>query len=194
MPGAVLAADAIGDSVALRQEIDAHGGSVSEASGDSLLAAFESAAAALHAALGMQKQPESSTPGRTRIGIHVGDAAVAMGLRATAMPGGICISQALYDVVRDKAVFQAQFGGKKTFKNTREPMGIWHVADVNVELHLPDSTAPAAAPAHMLHRLLPFAVIAAMILGGAVAWWWIAHVSKEAAHVSQAVYSRPCAS
>jgi class 3 adenylate cyclase len=187
MPAGKLAADAVGDPAALRREIEARGGRVVDAHGDSVVAHFEAPADGLKAALAAQRDG-------MRIGIHLDDATVAMGLRASAIPGGICISQALYDAVKDKAVFQAQFGGKKAFKNMRGPMGIWHVADVNAELHLPDSAAAAAAPSHKLHRFLPFAVIAAMILAGAVAWWWIAHASKEAARVSLAVYSRPCAS
>jgi class 3 adenylate cyclase len=186
MQTVTLAADAVGDPTAFRAEIEAHGGRVVDASADSHQATFDSAVGALKAALAGQK-------GGMRIGIHLGDTGIAAGLRAAATTGGICISQALYEAVREKVVFQAQFGGKQKLRNTREPVTVWHVADVNAELHLPETAAAAAGPGRRLHRLLPFAVIAAMILAGAVAWWWI-HASKEGARVSEVVYSRPCAS
>src|SRR5438552_4197487 len=131
-----------------RKEIEANHGRVVDMAGDSILALFETATGALAAALAMQQQLElgsSAQPEdrrmRVRIGLHLGEVIVkpdgtvygdgvniAARLQSIALPGGLCISQSLYDTVKGKLPMKAQFAGAQRFKNMPEPVPAWHVA------------------------------------------------------------------
>ena len=142
---------------AFRRQIEAQRGRVVDMAGDSVLAVFPTAAAALDAALAVQRTIEAAAGAareerrmRVRIGVHLGDVVekddgtiyghgvnVAARLQAKAAPGGLCLSQTFYDSVRDRLPAGAQFAGRQRFKNIDEPIAIWHV--------LPAGVAPSAA-------------------------------------------------
>ena len=130
-----------------RSQIEAHRGRVVDMVGDSVLALFESAGGALNAALAVQKALEAASAAmpegrrmRVRIGVHLGDVIekadgtvyghgvnVAARLQAKAWPGGLCLSQTLYDSVKDELPAGARFGGRQRLKNIEEPVPVWHV-------------------------------------------------------------------
>src|SRR5919197_3875491 len=77
---------------------------------------------------------------RVRIGVHLGDVIekpdgtiyghgvnVAARLQAKALPGGLCMSETLYESVKDKLGGAAQFAGRQRFKNIDEPIAIWQI-------------------------------------------------------------------
>ena len=131
-----------------RQQIEANRGRVVDMVGDSVLALFESAAGAVSAALAVQKALEvvsASMPEdrqmRVRIGVHLGDVIekpdgtvygtgvnVAARLQAKAWPGGLCMSQTLYEAAKDALPAGARFGGRQRLKHIEEPIAIWHIA------------------------------------------------------------------
>src|SRR5215475_14263290 len=101
--------------------ISGHGGRVIDTAGDGILAEFGSVVSAVECAAAIQKamtaRNVAAGDGRQmqfRIGINIGDVIhdefrlygdgvnVAARLEATAEPGGICISGAVYDQVRNK--------------------------------------------------------------------------------------------
>jgi TolB-like protein/Tfp pilus assembly protein PilF len=166
----------------LRADIEAHGGRVIDMAGDSVLALFDTAAGALAASLDAQQKLERASRDvpedrrlRVRIGLHLGDVAqksaddtvygdginLSARLQTVARPGGVCISQTFYETVRGKLDFQAQFGGRQSFKHIREPLAVWH-AEPGVQAAAPRRRwlAPAAA-----------AGVAALALAGG-AWWY----------------------
>ena len=130
-----------------RAQIAAQGGRVVDMAGDSVLALFESAAGAVDAALAVQKALEDASRStvaerrlRVRIGVHLGDVIekpdgtiyghgvnVAARLQAKALPGGLCMSETLYESVKDKLGGAAQFAGRQRFKNIDEPIAIWQI-------------------------------------------------------------------
>src|SRR5438477_8463756 len=130
-----------------RREIEAHAGRVVDMAGDSVLALFESASGAVHAALAVQSALEgcsAETPEerrlRVRIGIHLGDVIektdgsiyghgvnVAARLQEKAAPGGLCMSEALYESVQGGLQIAARFAGRQRLKNIEEPIAIWQV-------------------------------------------------------------------
>ena len=142
---------------AFRRQVEGNHGRVVDMAGDSVLAVFPTAAAALDAALGVQQAIEATAGAtreerrmRVRIGVHLGDVIekddgtiyghgvnVAARLQAKAAPGGLCLSQTFYDSVRDQLPAGVQFAGQQRFKNIEEPIPIWHV--------LPAGGAPSAA-------------------------------------------------
>lgn len=119
--------------------IASHGGRVVNTWGDGLIAEFPSVVEAVRAAVDTQNELagyNAGTPaGRQmlfRIGINLGDVIevgediygdgvnIAARLQASAPPGGIVISHAVYDQVRNKVPVGFDFLGQLTVKNISE--------------------------------------------------------------------------
>lgn len=123
-----------------------HGGSVLKFTGDGLLMYFQSAVQAVTCALKIQNtqaEIEKITPAENcmqhRIGIHLGDVLVSEGdvlgdgvniaarLQHEAKSGGICISQTVYDVVKNKIALKAKYLGPRELKNISESVPIYEL-------------------------------------------------------------------
>ena len=134
------------DFAAMRRICDEHQGSVLKTTGDGLLLYFSSAVQAVACALAVQryfaglakKQPEAETLTH-RVGIHLGDVFVndqdvmgdgvniAARLQAEAQPGGICISQTVYDVVKNKLALHVTRLGPRELKNISQAIPIYRL-------------------------------------------------------------------
>lgn len=123
-----------------------HSGQVLKRTGDGLLLKFSSALDAVEAGLSMQEQLHSQALELNpeailehRIGIHLGDVVlqdsdivgdgvnVAQRLQMEAKPGGICLSQTVYDVVKNKVKMAAHCLGSRHLKHLVEPVTIWAI-------------------------------------------------------------------
>jgi class 3 adenylate cyclase len=121
-----------------------HHGSVLKTTGDGLLLYFSSAVQAVACALAMQRSFAEQLKNRPaaeslthRVGIHLGDVFVneqdvmgdgvniAARLQAEAEPGGICISQTVYDVVRNKLALHVTRLGPRELKNISQAIPIY---------------------------------------------------------------------
>jgi class 3 adenylate cyclase len=123
-----------------------HHGRVLKGTGDGLLMYFDSAVQAVACAL--EAQEAARNHARTlpreqvlqhRIGIHLGDVFVtetdvmgdgvniAARLQTQAEPGGVCISQTVYDVVKNRLAVQATFLGARELKNIREAIPVYQI-------------------------------------------------------------------
>ena len=126
--------------------ISAHGGRIVGAAGDSLLADFPSVVDALGCAVAMQRAARAVndplTPDRRlelRIGVNLGDVIVdgddifgdgvniAARLEALAQPGTVCISQPVYDQVRNKLALDYRPLGLHRVKNIADPVRAYAV-------------------------------------------------------------------
>ena len=126
--------------------ITAHGGRIVGTAGDSLLADFSSVVDALSCAVEMQRAARAINdpiaPERRlelRIGVNVGDVIVdgddifgdgvniAARLEALAQPGTVCISQTVYDQVRNKLDLNYRPLGAHRVKNIAEPVRAYAV-------------------------------------------------------------------
>jgi len=151
------------DFAEMRRLCAAHEGAVLKTTGDGLLLTFTSAVQAVACALAMQRQFAaeakslgSGEPLQHRIGIHLGDVLVhdkdvmgdgvniASRLQAEAEPGGICISQTVYDVVRNKLEMKVLSLGARDLKNISHAMPIYHLV---LEAQALDSSGRAGPPA-----------------------------------------------
>ncbi|HYC70994.1 MAG TPA: adenylate/guanylate cyclase domain-containing protein [Opitutaceae bacterium] len=146
-----------------------HHGSVLKTTGDGLLLYFPSAVQAVACALAMQRHFANNTKSLPapevlvhRVGIHLGDVFVSdqdvMGdgvniaarLQAEAEPGGICISQTVYDVVKNKLSLHVTSLGPRELKNITESIPIYRLlleaqaGSAGVEPPAPSSTNSAA--------------------------------------------------
>ncbi len=123
-----------------------HEGQVLKTMGDGLLLYFISAVQAVGCAQDIQlalAEVAKSLPTEDilihRIGIHLGDVFVSstdvMGdgvnvasrLQGEAEPGGICLSQTVYDVVKNKLSLQATYLGPRELKNIRDAVPVYQI-------------------------------------------------------------------
>jgi adenylate cyclase len=137
---------------AYRQVTDAliaqHRGRIVGTAGDSILAEFASAVAAVQCAVDIQQalRPRNAElpPNRRmefRIGINVGDVIVegpqlygdgvniAPRLEALAEGGGICLSGTVYDQIENKLALGYEYLGEQTVKNIAKPVRVYRVIE-----------------------------------------------------------------
>lgn len=130
----------------LRPLFPAHGGTEVKTMGDAFLVEFKSALEAVLCAVDIQKKLRERNSGvpnqrkvELRIGIHVGDVVhgpgdvygdavnVASRIEPLAEPGGICISQQVYDNIRNKTELSIEEMGKIDLKNVELPLGVYKI-------------------------------------------------------------------
>src|SRR5499427_3061655 len=167
----------------LRKGVDpliaSRGGRIVGTAGDSLLADFSSIVDALSCAVEMQRASRAINDPipaerrlELRICVNLGDVIIdgadifgdgvniAARLEALAQPGTVCISQTVYDQVRNKLALNYRPLGAHRVKNIAEPVRAYAVG-----------TAAAAPRARGRPRLLLAAAgIAVLIVAGVGAW------------------------
>jgi len=130
----------------LRPLIPKHGGHEIKTIGDSFMAEFASPLQALQCAIAMQKVLSIHNAGTSserqiaiRVGIHLGDVEhragdvfgdgvnIAARLEPLAEPGGICITQQIYDHVHNKIDFPLVSMGRPEMKNIQIPIELYRV-------------------------------------------------------------------
>jgi len=157
-----------------------HEGRVVKLMGDGLLAEFSSAVKAVEAAAKIQQSMnDHDAPADRRIsfriGVNLGDIIVdgsdiygdgvniAARLEALAEAGGICVSGAVYDQVRNKVDFAFDNLGERQVKNIADPVRIYRIA-VESRSVTPFETAIGldfAIPDFPSLAVLPFTVMSA---------------------------------
>jgi class 3 adenylate cyclase/pimeloyl-ACP methyl ester carboxylesterase len=145
-------------------------GEVVDATGDESFSVFPSALRAVDCALALQGALRSYPDLRVRIGIHLGDVLrhegevvgdgvnVAARVRPLAEPGGIAISEPVYQMVRTRAHVSSRSLGVQRFKNVETPVEVYALD--------PAETEPAAPAARARRRWIPaLAALALLLLG-----------------------------
>jgi adenylate cyclase len=196
----LMGADEIGTLRALnahrRELIDpkiaAHRGRIVKTTGDGLLVEFPSAVEAVACAISVQRGIALRNAGVAedkrltfRIGINVGDIIseagdifgdgvnVAARLESLCEPGGLCISRAVRDQVRDKLPITFDDLGEQQVKNIARPVrafGLTPEAIAAITELAPNGRAAPSARG----RLWIIAPLAALTLfAGGAAWWMV---------------------
>lgn len=148
----VMAADEMRALGALRaarrvfaQSIERHHGRIANTAGDGLIAEFPSVVEAVQCAIEVQRELGGDGPApegamRFRIGVHLGDVMIdgddllgegvnlAARLQSMAEPGGVLISQQVYDQVRRKLSVGFEYLGEKRPKNFAEDVAVYRVS------------------------------------------------------------------
>ena len=123
-----------------------HGGRIVKNTGDGFLAEFPSAVEAVRAAMQFQSRIKELTSGDAedsrilfRVGLNIGDIIVeahdifgdgvniAARLESIAEPGGICISQTVFNHARDKVTFDVEEAGEQILKNIARPVHVYRI-------------------------------------------------------------------
>jgi adenylate cyclase len=185
---AILAADAAGYSrlmatdqrrtvaslescrAVFREHVESHQGRIVDMAGDSVLAIFDSATTAVHAALAIQKELEAgSCDMRFRVGVHLGDVLekadgsvygdgvnVAARLQALAPAGEIAVSEVVRMAVRGRVdtVFVDQ--GEQAVKNIPTPVRWCRAAAAQLRS---GATDPRSRTAEQLAALPSIAIL-----------------------------------
>jgi adenylate cyclase len=156
----------------LRRAFGRHHGREVKTIGDGFLVELPSALDALRCAYDLQRalrefnlgQPESHRL-RARVGIHLGDVVgtdgdiagdavnVASRVEPIAPPGGICVTQQVFDHVRNKSELELRSLGPQTLKNVERPVEVYRVVLPWEGAAAPD--APADLDRNRL-AILPF--------------------------------------
>jgi adenylate cyclase len=123
-----------------------HGGRICGTAGDSILAAFGSALAAVQCAIDIQKEFAASNDAleedrrmQFRIGVNVGDVMVKEGdifgdgvniaarLEGLSEPGGVCLSRGIHDHVAKKLPYDFEDLGEQSVKNIAQPIRVFRM-------------------------------------------------------------------
>lgn len=145
----VMEADEVGTLGALRAArgvfsrfIERHHGRIANTAGDGLIAEFPSVVEAVQCAIEVQRELAADAQNglKFRIGVHLGDVLVdgddllgegvnlAARLQSMAEPGGILISQQVYDQVQKKLSVGFEYLGEKRPKNFEESVAVYSIA------------------------------------------------------------------
>ena len=145
-------------------QVDATGGRIVNAPGDSVLAEFASVVSAVQCAVDIQRAiaeansalPESRRM-QYRIGVNLGDVLsdaagiygdgvnIAARLESLARAGGICVSQPVRDQVRSRLALDFEDMGEQKVKNIAEPVRVFRVAGEAAPI-APEAAAKPASP------------------------------------------------
>jgi class 3 adenylate cyclase/TolB-like protein/Tfp pilus assembly protein PilF len=173
--------------------IAARRGRIVKTTGDGLLVEFASAVDAVACAITVQRALAERNEGQPeerqlvfRIGINVGDIIieandifgdgvnVAARLETLSEPGGLCISRAVRDQVRDRLPIQFDDLGEQTVKNIARPVRAFGLSQEAIAA-APDLAAgravAAAAPRTRRRVWIATALATTLIVAGGSAWW-----------------------
>jgi len=175
------------------EQAAARGGRVVNAPGDSILAEFPSVVGAVQCAVELQRELAALDAGvaegrrmRFRMGIHLGDVLVdgagiygdgvniAARLESACEPGGVALSSAAYEQVRDKLPLRFFDRGEHRVKNIAHPVRIWCIG------------MPGEEPPHLRLRGWRGAIAAVLAAAALAAAWWMAPWVREPAEASAA--------
>ena len=133
----------------LRPIFTKYGGTEIKTIGDSFLVEFVSALAATECAIEIQQmlarvnRGMEGSPIMLRIGLHLGDVIrrgndilgdavnIASRIQPLAEPGGICVSEEVYSVIRNKIPYPIEMVTAVSLKNVELPMNVYTIASLS---------------------------------------------------------------
>lgn len=136
--------------------------------GDGSLSIFNSAIDSVHAAIEIQQQLQQHPTVDLRIGIHTGDVIIeeesiygdgvnlASRIESLAVPGGVFVSEKVYDELRNQEHIQTRDMGYYELKNIKQPVRVFAIANSGIVVPGRNEVrGKTAAPVNKL-AVLPF--------------------------------------
>ncbi len=151
----------------LRKEVDSRGGLVVQFYGDGALSVFPSALGAAESALAIQRELTSGLPVPVRIGIHIGDVIhdsegafgdgvnVAARIESLSVPGGVLVSDKVFDEIKNQRHIQTRHMGSFRLKNVAAPVTVHALSNEGLTIPDLESLGPAAGGGSSI-AVLPF--------------------------------------
>lgn len=134
-----------------KRHTEKHHGKIVKELGDGLLTVFENGTEAVVCAIAIQKESrEKNIP--LRIGIHEGEVVfrdgdvfgdgvnIASRIQAEAVPGGVCISDTVYRIIKNKEDIKAESIGKKSLKNVKESLNLYQLNAPGLQIRKKNDT------------------------------------------------------
>jgi len=153
---------------ALVHRVEENDGKILQFYGDGALSVFQSAIQAVCAAIAVQGDLRTPPVVPVRIGIHTGDIIhdedgafgdgvnLAARVQGLAVPGGVLISERVFDDVKNQRGIETRSMGSFALKNVKRPMEIWAVT--NEGLAVPNPREMGSRPSQGTNSVavLPF--------------------------------------
>jgi adenylate cyclase len=166
-------------------KIAEHHGRIVKLMGDGMLVEFASVVDAVECAMAVQQAMVAREEGvaedrriQYRVGINLGDIVIdgddiygdgvniAARLEGLAEPGGVCISRAARDQIRDKLDYPLDDLGEVEVKNIARPVRVFRVLPEGEK-----AKGPKRQTASWLKYAVTAVVVLAIVSGGGI-WWW----------------------
>lgn len=118
--------------------------------GDGVLAQFDSAYNAARCAIEIQKKAKSELNGKLRIGLHIGEIIienkdifgdgvnVASRIESVTEPGGVFITDAFFNALKNRTDIQTKYLGEVLLKNVDEPVKIYCIVEKDLAIPAPE--------------------------------------------------------
>lgn len=198
------------DAGIITKTCTAFNGRILKSTGDGFLMFFDSAVDAVAAALKVQEEfgrlKANLSPRAVlehRIGIHLGDVFIrdddvmgdgvniAARLQKEAGPGGICISQTVYEVVKNKLSLQVVSLGPRDLKNIRESVPAYQII-IDAQKVLGQPGRSRSGVQRKGSRAGLFSAVVLILLAAAGGYWYVnTQQANERGKTSQPVATVP---
>jgi adenylate cyclase len=125
----------------LEETVQRHNGRILQYYGDGSLTIFNSAVDSIRCSISIQQQLQLDPKVELRMGIHTGDVIMeeesvygdgvnlASRIESLAVPGGIFISEKVFDEIKNHNDFRTQEMGYFELKNVKEPIRVFAIAN-----------------------------------------------------------------
>ena len=191
------------DTEIIEPTVKEHNGRVFKRLGDGFLVEFSSAVDSVECAIAWQKQiEEKNFPLQFRIGINLGDVIakdddvygdgvnIAARVEKLSDPGGICITQDIFNQIKKKLDIGFEYLGEQQVKNIPEPIRIYKL------LVKPEDAGKLIGEKKTLFIKRPWLVFAGLALivltvGAVTLWNTIRQPEIEAAQIEKMAYALP---
>jgi TolB-like protein/class 3 adenylate cyclase/Tfp pilus assembly protein PilF len=166
--------------------VERYRGDPIEVRGDETLSVFPSALAAVNCALAIEAELEGEPDLRLHLGIHIGDVVsqageisgdgvnIASRICPLSEGGGLCVSEEVYQAVRNQPNLAATPLGEHQLKNVGRPIEVYRLAGNPIS---PQSTAAPIARRHL--DPLFGAAVTALLVAALLAWFGVREPDQE---------------
>ena len=191
------------DAEIIEPTVKEHNGRIFKRLGDGFLVEFSSAVDSVECAIAWQKQiEEKNFPLQFRIGINLGDVIakdddvygdgvnIAARVEKLSDPGGICITQDIFNQIKKKLDIGFEYLGEQQAKNISEPIRVFKL------LVKPEDAGKLIGEKKTLFIKRPWLVFAGLAfivftVGAVTLWKTIRQPEIEAAQIEKMAYALP---
>lgn len=152
----------------LEETVQQHNGRILQYYGDGSLTIFSSAVDSIRCSISIQQQLQLDPRVELRMGIHTGDVIIeeesvygdgvnlASRIESLAVPGGIFISEKVFDEIKNHGDFQVREMGYFELKNVKEPVRVFAISNEGIAVPTRDEIRGKTKQPQNRLAVLPF--------------------------------------